>query len=191
MTPPLVVVGASWGGSAALARLLGLLGDDVGFAVGVVLHRAPGSSEWALPGHLQRHSQLQVSEATDKEPFRAGHVCVAPGDYHLLVETDCFSLDVEDPVSHSRPSVDVLFETAAHSLGSSVTAVVLTGNGRDGAAGITAVARVGGVTVAQDPAEAERPEIPSAAIGTGAVTHVLPLAGIADLLLRLHVRQRR
>jgi two-component system, chemotaxis family, protein-glutamate methylesterase/glutaminase len=189
--PPLVAVGGSWGGAQALARLLGLLGAEIGFAVAVVLHRAVGSDAQTFPAYLQRRSRLRVTEAVDKEPIRAGHVVVAPGGYHLLVETDCFSLDVEDPVNHSRPSVDVLFETAARALGTRATAVVLSGTGSDGAAGIRAVADAGGVTLAQDPQEAERADMPEAAIATGAVAHVLPVAGIADLLLRRHDRQPR
>jgi two-component system, chemotaxis family, protein-glutamate methylesterase/glutaminase len=188
VTPPLVMVGASWGGPAALARLLELLGEDMPFAVAIVQHRAPGADERVFAAFLQKRSGMPVTEAMDKAPIRAGHVFLAPGGYHLLVEADCFSLDVEEPVNHSRPSVDVLFETGARSLGAATTAVVLTGSGSDGAAGLRAVARAGGVTVAQDPREAERPDMPEAAIATGAVAHVLPLRGIADLLLARHAQ---
>jgi two-component system, chemotaxis family, protein-glutamate methylesterase/glutaminase len=188
VTPPLVMVGASWGGPAALGQLLELLGEDLPFAVAVVQHRAAGADERVFAAHLQKRSRVPVTEAMDKEPISARHVFLAPGGYHLLVDADRFSLDVEEPVNHSRPSVDVLFETGARSLGSAATAVVLTGTGADGAAGLRAVARAGGVTVAQDPREAERPGMPEAAIATGAVAHVLPLRGIADLLLALHAQ---
>jgi two-component system, chemotaxis family, protein-glutamate methylesterase/glutaminase len=188
VTPSLVMIGASWGGPAALIRLLELLGEGLPFALAVVQHRAAGADERVFAAHLQKRSRVPVTEAVDKEPIRAGHVFLAPGGYHLLVEADCFSLDVEDPVNHSRPSIDVLFETGARSLGSATTAVVLTGTGSDGAAGIRAVAHAGGVTVAQDPREAERRAMPEAAIATGTVAHVLPLRGIADLLLEQHAQ---
>jgi two-component system, chemotaxis family, protein-glutamate methylesterase/glutaminase len=185
MTLVLAVVGASWGGAQALPRLLSGLPEDIGMGVAVVQHRAAGSDERTFARYLERHCRLPVSEAVDKEPIRPGHVVLAPGGYHLLAEVDCYSLSVEEPVNRSRPSIDVLFETAARSLGPGVVSVLLTGTGRDGTAGTLAVAAAGGITVAQDPDEAEGAEMPRSAVASGAVMHVLPLDAIAPLLVRL------
>jgi two-component system, chemotaxis family, protein-glutamate methylesterase/glutaminase len=185
MTPYLAVIGASWGGASALAHLLGGLPADLGMAIAVVLHRPQGTDERVLARYLEQHSVLPVAEAVDKEPIVPGRVVLAPGGYHLLVEVDSYSLSVEDPVNHSRPSIDVLFETAARSLRSRVVSIVLTGGGIDGTAGTRAVSAAGGVTVAQDPDEAERADMPRSAVASGAVQHVLPLDGIARLLVRI------
>lgn len=185
MTPVLVMVGGSWGGAPALARLLGGLPADLGMAVAIVQHRATGADERVFARYLAERCELPVAEVVDKEPIRPGHVVVAPGGYHLLVEVDSYSLSVEEPVNHSRPSIDVMFETGARSLRNGVVSVLLSGTGRDGTEGTRAVAEAGGITIAQDPAEAERAEMPRTAVASGAVQHVLPLDGIARLLVRI------
>jgi len=121
----------------------------------------------------------------DKTPVEPGRVFLAPCDYHLLVDGASFSLSTDEPVNHSRPSIDVLFETAADSYGPGLVAVVLTGANEDGAAGLLKVKESGGRTIVQDPDEAERRTMPEAALATGAVDEVLTLASIADRLRSL------
>ncbi len=181
----MVAIGASWGGLDALAVLLGDLPPDFGAAITVVQHRAASSPQGAMARYLRSRCALSVVEAEDKEPVEAGRVYLAPPDYHLLVDIDSLGLSLEAPVAHSRPSVDVLFESAADSYGPALAAVVLTGANADGSRGIMSVRAHGGVVLAQDPAEAERSEMPLAAIATGAVHEVHPLKSLAARLTEL------
>jgi two-component system chemotaxis response regulator CheB len=178
----IVVVGTSWGGADALAALLKTLPADFDQPVAVVQHRAPTVHEGVFARYLSGCCALPVTEVDDKDPIVGGSVALAPADYHLLVEPGWYSLSLEAPVRYSRPSIDVLFESAAAACGAGVTSVVLTGTGADGALGTQAVAAAGGTTVAQDPAEAAAPEMPERAIATGAVQYVLPIDQMADLL---------
>jgi len=183
MSYELVVVGASWGGLTALERLISALPDDFSTPIAIAQHRSVDSGSGALSALLGHHSgRADVCEPGDKDPIEPGHIYLAPPDYHLLVEPDGFALSTEGAVQHSRPSIDVLFESAADAYGDRLIAVILTGANEDGAYGTKCVRRRGGLTVAQDPAEAEKATMPEAAIATGAVQNVLPLAGIAELL---------
>jgi two-component system chemotaxis response regulator CheB len=131
---------------------------------------------------LSLRSGLEVTEVGDKDAVEPGGVYLAPPDYHLLVETTGFALSTEATVQHSRPSIDVLLDSAADTYGNGLIGVILTGANDDGAYGIKRVKRRGGLTIAQDPATAARPEMPAAAIATGAVDHVLPLEEIGPKL---------
>ena len=159
----LVAVGSSWGGLAAGGRLLESLPPDFGVAVVIVQHRTEAPS--ALAELLGSHTPLPVVEPDDKDPVRPGHVYVAPPGYHLLVDRSRFSLDTEAPVRYSRPSIDVLFQSASEAYGPRAAAVVLTGSNDDGAAGLALVAAAGGLALVQDPATAERAAMPAAALG--------------------------
>jgi two-component system chemotaxis response regulator CheB len=184
-TYDLVVIGASWGGLQALERLLGALPGEFATPIVVAQHRAIDSDGAALPGILERRTGRTVLEAADKDPIERGHVYLAPADYHLLVEPDGFALSTEGAVQHSRPSIDVLFDSAADVYADRLVAVILTGANEDGAYGIRRVRRRGGMTVAQDPRDAAKAEMPAAAVATGAVQHVVPLDEIAPLLAQL------
>jgi two-component system, chemotaxis family, protein-glutamate methylesterase/glutaminase len=175
----LAVVGGSWGGLDALGRLVALLEPTRTLAVAAALHRAANGPEGALVSYLQVRSRLPVREAEDKDEIKPGHVYLAPADYHLLVEPGCFALSIDAPVLYSRPSIDVLFESAADAYGDRTAAVVLTGANEDGCRGLQVVKRHGGVTLVQDPATAVRREMPDAAIATGAVDEVLAIEEIA------------
>lgn len=183
MAPSLVVVGCSLGGLNALQVLLG--GLPRGFATPIVLvqHRGKHPDE-ALSRLLGAHSALEVREPLDKERIQSGHVYVAPADYHLLVERGTLALSTEAPVNYARPSIDVLFESAAESYGAGVIAVVLTGANHDGAAGARAIQARGGRVLVQDPSGAESRPMPLAAI---AATGVIPIAleRIAPTLVEL------
>ena len=182
MTAPtpvrLVVVGGSWGGAAAATGLLRAVPAPLPVPVLLVLHRSRSSEAAVLERVLERDTGHPVREVGDKDELSTGTVHLAPPDYHVLVEGGSVSLSVEEHVNHSRPSVDLAFESAADEHGAGLVAVLLSGLGRDGARGIAAVHRAGGRTLAQDPAEAERGDMPAAAIATGAVDEVVPVAGL-------------
>jgi len=181
MSYELIVVGCSWGGLAALGRLLEHLPDEVDVPIAIAQHRGPDSLRGALQAALQRHLARPVVEAADKDPIEPGHVYVAPPDYHLLVEVGSFALSVDERVQHARPSIDVLFESAADAYGAGVIGVVLTGANADGAAGLARIAARGGVAIVQDPETAEAREMPEAALAAAPAT-VLPLEGIGPFL---------
>lgn len=180
--PELIAVGASWGGLEALGRLLGDLRPGFSVPVVVVQHRGPSAPEGAMSHYLAGRTSLRILEAEDKDRLTPGHVYLAPPDYHLLVDGDSLALSLDAPVAYSRPSVDVLFESCADCFGPDLVAVVLTGANSDGSRGVVKVRAAGGRVLVQDPAEAERPEMPMAAIATGAVDEVLDLRGLAAWL---------
>lgn len=180
--PRIVCIGASWGGLEALRALLSALPQTVPWPVCVVQHRGDDEGRRLLPQLLDGATSLSVCEPDDKDVLEAGHVYVAPPGYHMLVDHGRIALSLEEPVRWSRPSIDVLFESAADALGSGVVAVVLTGANDDGTRGAAAVHTAGGTVLVQDPETAERPEMPRAAIRAGHADHVLDLAGIAAWL---------
>jgi len=179
LSPRLIVVGTSWGGADALAALLGALPPEFPVPMAVVQHRGADSLEGVLVRFLQEHCAVPVREADDKDAIEDGTVYVGPSDYHLLVEKGSFALSVDPPVTLSRPSIDVLFESAADSYGPDLVAVVLTGANRDGTDGARAVKEQGGVVLVQDPGSATRPEMPAAVIHSVEVDEVLPLERLA------------
>ena len=178
----LVAIGASWGGLAALRVLLNDLPSDFGAAVVVAQHRAARAEESLLPSLLDQQTPLAVRDGEDKDHLVPGEVLIAPPDYHLLIDHGHVALSCDEPVAFSRPSIDVLFETAADAYGARMIAVVLTGSNADGAEGLAAVRRRGGAAIVQDPEDAERPEMPRAALAAVPSARVLPLAEIGPRL---------
>jgi two-component system, chemotaxis family, protein-glutamate methylesterase/glutaminase len=178
-----VMIGASWGGLHAIGLLLGQLPSDFPAAVVVVQHRSEDSRGGRLEAMLGSRGGLPAREIDDKDTFEPGAAYVAPADYHLFVEKGSFALTVEDRVLYSRPSIDVAFESAADAYGTRLIAVLLTGASEDGTAGLLAVRARGGITVVQDPATAEKPEMPQAAVDAGAAVKVLALEQIAPFLI--------
>jgi two-component system chemotaxis response regulator CheB len=185
VTYGLVTIGASWGGLHAIETVLSGLPEGFPIPIAIAQHRAVDTGSGALSRMLSVRSGLDVSEAGDKDPIERGRVYIAPPDYHLLVEPDGFALSVEEMVHHSRPSIDVLFDSAADTYGAGLIGVILTGANADGAYGLTRVKRRGGVTIVQDPETAEKRDMPDAAISTGAADEVLPLDRIAPRILEL------
>lgn len=178
----LVVVGASLGGLAALQTLLSGLPEGFAVPIAVAQHRRPDEGS-RLAELLAKKTPLRVREPDDKEEIERGTVYVAPADYHLLVErAGAFALSVDGPVAFARPSIDVLFESAAEAYGRRLAAVLLTASSEDGAAGMAAVAARGGVTVVEDPASAASPVAGLAALARTRVQHVLPITEIGPLL---------
>ena len=178
----MVVVGSSWGGLRALSLILDGLPDDFPIPLAVAQHRGTESSE-VLVRLLQKHTALEVVEASDKDPVASGHVYIAAPDYHLLAERGSFALSTEGEVRHSRPSIDVLFESASDAYAERLVGVILTGANQDGAAGLRKIRNAGGVTVVQDPTTADRREMPEAAIAAVPEAKVLPLETIAGFLV--------
>src|SRR5919112_2507956 len=140
----LVVIGASWGGLAALETLLRGLPEDFSLPIAIAQHRAVDSGSGALSSMLSAHSGRDVCEPGDKDAIEPGRIYVAPPDYHLLVEPEGFALSTEGVVHYSRPSIDVLFDSAADVYADRLVAVLLTGANDDGAYGIKRVRRLGG-----------------------------------------------
>jgi two-component system chemotaxis response regulator CheB len=184
----LVVVGASWGGLAALSRLVADVPADLAVPMAIVQHRSK-ESDCVLAQLLQDRSELRVREVDDKEPIVPGHVYVAPPDYHMLVDLVAdqpfFSLSVDPPVRYSRPSIDVTFMSAADAFGPRAVGVVLTGANEDGAAGLRRITDRGGHAIVQDPETAEIRTMPLAARRAVPGAEVLPLERIGARLLSL------
>jgi two-component system chemotaxis response regulator CheB len=188
--PGIVVIGTSAGGLAALQVLLPGLPPDFPSPVILVQHRGKEAGS-GLCEFLQRSCGLPVEEPEDKEPIAPGRIYLAPRDYHLLIEGRHFALSTEAPVCYARPSIDVLFESAADAYGKDVIGVILTGKNRDGARGLAAIKRGGGLALIEDPATAESREMPEAALAATVVDRVLPLGEIAPFLARLYIPQPR
>ncbi len=150
----------------------------------IVVHLPPKLP--SLFGQIFDHSCLMpVCEAHDKLPLEKGNVYFAPPDYHLLIESHhALSLSVEEPVNFSRPSIDVLFESAAEVYGSRLLALILTGASRDGASGAAAVRRAGGLVAVQDPHTAEAPQMPKAAIDCSSPHYIGSIEELATFTLR-------
>ena len=183
-----IVVGCSMGGMNALGIILGSLPKDFPLPIVIVQHRYRTSNE-GLPAYYRRHAQIDVVDADDKQWLHPGCAYLAPANYHLLVEKSEgrgeLSLSVDDAVAYSRPSIDVLFESAAEAYGEGVIAVILTGANSDGTRGAVRIKRRGGYVVVQDPATAEAPAMPQAAIDGLRVDRILPLERIGPFLVEL------
>lgn len=180
-----IVTGGSAGGVEALTSILSAFPSGFCLPVLVAQHLHP-HDDGSMARHLAHVSQMPVIEPCDKEPIRRGHVYIAPANYHMLVERDeTISLSVDEKVNWSRPSIDVLFESAARALGYAVVAVILSGANTDGTKGMRAIKAAGGMTIAQDPASAESPVMPQAAIDAGVVQKVLGVEKIGACLLEI------
>jgi len=170
----ILAIGASAGGISALQSLMPSLQKIRGAAVVVVLHMHP-ESRVPYPTLY-----TAVREAVEKDRVEPGHIYFAPPGYHLLIEDDrTFSLSVDDPVQWSRPSIDVLFECVARVYGSRAAGVVLTGANADGAAGLRRIQLAGGITLVQDPVDAEVSSMPEAVLRCMQPDFVLTLPGLA------------
>jgi two-component system chemotaxis response regulator CheB len=180
----IVVIGASYGGLSALQVMLPELSPEFPLPLVIVQHRRREVDD-GLCNFLRKRSRLPLSEPEDKEAVERGHVYLAPADYHLLIERSIFTLSTESPVAYARPSIDVLFESAADIYHERIVGVILTGSNGDGARGLSRIKSLGGLTVVQDPSDAESRAMPLAAIEATEVDQVLPLAEIAPFLNKL------
>jgi two-component system, chemotaxis family, protein-glutamate methylesterase/glutaminase len=183
----LICIGASWGGLNAVSRILDDIPKELDQPIVVAQHRHVDSHEGALGELLGLHIKRPVTDVEDKAPIERSNVYLAPPDYHLLVERGWFSLSVDERVQYARPSIDVLFDYAAHAYGPAVIGVILTGANEDGAAGLARIKERGGVAVIQDPVDAERRAMPDAAIAATVADAVLPLEDIGGFIYGLCV----
>jgi two-component system, chemotaxis family, protein-glutamate methylesterase/glutaminase len=187
-----VAIGTSAGGVEALSVLLPALPARLAASVFIVIH-LPRDRPSMLAEVFANKCRLPVVEADDKLPVAPGSVYFAPPDYHLLIDVDAdasitqFALSADEPVNFSRPAIDALFESAADRYGANLLGIVLTGGNQDGAAGLKAIAKAGGFTIAQNPQTARMPLMPESAIALQAPDLVLDLEGIAALLATLAV----
>jgi two-component system, chemotaxis family, protein-glutamate methylesterase/glutaminase len=180
-----VVIGTSAGGLSAVAALLDGLPSAFSVPVVLVLHLSPDRPS-LLVDVLARRTRLRVQWAVDGGRLEAGTVHVAPPDHHVVFKADGTLLLVQSPrIHYSRPSVDMLFASAAQAFGSRTLAIILTGTGNDGSDGVPVVHRHGGVVIAQDEASSQFFSMPREAIESGAVSFVLPLSAIAPAICRL------
>jgi len=180
----IVAVGTSWGGLSAMRRVLGGLPQDFPIPIVIVQHRGKDSDS-ILSQLLQDSTDLKVCEIEDKDVLEAGRVHVAPADYHVMLEPGYASLTVEEPVRFSRPSIDVMFDSAAETYGPRAIGVVLTGANEDGARGLAQIVKRGGRALVQDPKTAEIPTMPEAAIRAVPSAEIVPLHKLARRLIEL------
>lgn len=185
--PEAVVIGVSAGGLKALSVILPALPRDYPLPILIVIHLPPGKDS-VVADLFADKCQVQVREAEDKEPIRPGIVYFAPPDYHLLVEPDRrLSLSNEEPVLFSRPSVDVLFETAADVYGDGLIGIVLTGANNDGAHGLRTIMLAGGTAIVESPELAYAGAMPQAALESCPGAYAWSLEDIAGYLKKVAV----
>ncbi|WBO23197.1 chemotaxis protein CheB [Sphingomonas abietis] len=185
VSPRAVVIGASAGALQALSQILPELPSDFPVPVLIVVH-IPADRRNMLAPLFQAKCRMLVREAEDKEPAMAGTIYFAPPGYHLLAEADgTLSLSSDEEVLYSRPSVDVLFESAADAYGSNVIGIILTGANPDGAQGLRAIGEAGGSAIVEDPAGAYADTMPEEALKACPTAQVMTLGEIAAHLLKV------
>ena len=181
----IVVIGGSAGALDALSVILRSLPKHYPYPILIVVHIPPDKKS-LIADLLNEKSELEVRDANDKEDLKAGHAYFAPSDYHLMAERDfTVSLSVEEPVLYSRPSIDVLFETAADSYREKLVGVLLTGANSDGAKGLRAINRYKGICIVQDPKTAYAPTMPAAGAKLVKSAKILAPEAIAQYLKNL------
>ncbi|MBW2202531.1 MAG: chemotaxis protein CheB [Deltaproteobacteria bacterium] len=181
-----IVIGVSAGGMDALLKILPILPADFPLPVVVVQHLDPHSTDSYFAQYFNERCPIEVREANEREPVMVGNVYFAPPNYHLLIENDkTFSLSSDDKINFSRPSIDVLFESAADVYGQALVGLILTGASSDGAIGLKRIKENGGLTIVQDPKTAESNLMPLSAIQASPVDHILSLQDIPNLLQEL------
>jgi two-component system chemotaxis response regulator CheB len=183
----LIIMAGSWGGMSAVVEILSNLKDCCSIPVVIVLHRMR-DTESELASLLSRKMNLIVEEIDEKMSIEKGKIYLAPADYHLLIETDfTFALDYSDPVNFSRPSIDVAFESAAAVYKDKLVAVLLTGANSDGAKGLKKVQELGGITIVQNPVEAQVQTMPNAALAIFKPTYILKKDQIRKFITELEL----
>ena len=185
----MICVGASWGGLEAVGRLLSDIPDEIEVPIVVAQHRHYTSTAATLVDLLQLRIRRPVQDVEDKMPIERCNVYIAPPDYHVLVERGSFALSIDERVQFARPSIDVLFESAAYAYGRGVIGIILTGANEDGAAGLALIKGRGGVAVIQDPRGAAKRTMPDAAIAATAADAILPLEEIGKFVYGVCVRE--
>lgn len=185
LKPKAIVIGTSAGGVEALTKLFKALRPGFSIPILVVQHISPSSDSY-LVQHLNRISSVTVKEALDKTVIEPFHAYLAPPNYHLLIEEDfTIALTVDEKVSYARPSIDVLFETAARAFNRNLLGIILTGANSDGAYGASMLRKMGGYLIVQDPSTAHIATMPETAIQQAGADFITNLEGISQFLNRL------
>lgn len=178
----IIVIGASYGGIDALTYLMSYLSDKINIPVVVVQH-IKYSEHSNLAMLLSQHANKTVKEADERETIQNNTIYIAPAGYHLYIEEKKqFALSMDNLVQFSRPSIDVLFESAANAYQNKTIAILLTGANNDGAMGMLAVHKKGGITIAQEPKDAQMATMPQSAIDLFNVDYIEPLERIPACL---------
>lgn len=186
-----IVIGASVGGWEALKTLLSALPASFPSPIAIVQHIGERSESF-MAELLNQVSRIAVKEAEDKESLSSGTAYLAPPGYHLLIEPDrSFSLSVDERVNHARPSIDVLFESAAEVFGGTLIGIILTGANADGARGLKTIKEYGGLAIVQNPEEAENPTMPKAALTATEVDYIVSLEQLTTILFQLTAQEEK
>ena len=180
-----IVIGSSTGGMEALRIILEVLPKDFPVPILVAQHVSPHSDNY-LAKYLDNACEVIVKEAEEKEKAISGHIYLAPPNYHMLVEKDGFiSLSVEARVSYARPSIDVLFESAAEAYNRGLIGIILTGANSDGSKGLKRIKECQGLTIVQNPSTAQAQAMPRAAISATDVDYIIPLREIGNFISKI------
>lgn len=180
-----VMIGGSAGSFQVVTRIIASLRKDYTLPVFLCLHRLKHVRSGFVEA-LSLKSALPIREPDDKDSIKPGVIYLAPANYHMYIELgNKFSLSTEEPVNHSRPSIDLSFMSAAYNYKQKLVGVILSGANRDGAAGLKRVKENGGLTIIQDPAECEVPTMTTACQQIMAVDHVFPTNEIIRFLNRI------
>ena len=183
--PKVFIIGTSAGGVTLLHRLFEMLSPEVTSPIIVVQH-LPDAKHVDVKTVYPAGPSREVTEVEDKMPIEPSHIYFAPGGYHLLINKDhTFSLSQDEPIKYSRPSIDLSMECAARVFRRRLVAILLTGANSDGAEGLVHVRKAGGICLVQDPGESEFREMPEAAIQMQKPDHIVRLATLAQLMLKL------
>jgi two-component system chemotaxis response regulator CheB len=185
MSEKIIVIGTSFGGMNALKTILSILPSNFNIPILIIQHLS-ANSEGFLPKYLDRVCSINVKEADEKEQIKRGHAYIGPPNYHMLIDNQGFmSLSVDEKVNYARPSIDVLFESAVDAFGENIIGILLTGANSDGSKGLKRIKDNGGITIVQEPREAEADTMPKSALNVTQVDYVLTLNEIASLLVSL------
>jgi len=186
-----IVIGVSSGGLKVMKIMFSLLPKNFSIPIIIVQHIGKYSeNSWIKL--LGDKSNLEIKEADEKEEIEKGKVYIAPANYHLLIESDkTFSLTIDERVNFARPSIDVLFESAAEVYQNKLIGIVLTGSNNDGAKGIKRIKECGGLTIVQDPETAESNYMPASAIEAILPDYILPLEEIIKLLILIDTQKEK
>ncbi len=181
-----IVIGVSSGGMITLNTILRHLPSDFVLSIIIVQHQHPESDDF-IAKFLDARCNLTVKQADEKESILPGVIYIAPPNYHLMIEEDrTFSLSIDKRVHYARPSIDILFETAADVFGKKLVGIILTGANEDGSHGLRKIKESGGLTIVQDPDTAEVDTMPKAAIASTKVDYILPLEKIGLFICTLY-----
>jgi two-component system, chemotaxis family, protein-glutamate methylesterase/glutaminase len=182
----IVIIGGSAGSLKVLMHVLPLLKSIPTYALVIVLHRK-NTEDTTLEDLIALKTIVPVKIVEDKTILEAGFIYIAPSDYHLLFEkNNLLSLDISEKVNHSRPSIDVSFESAAVVYKSSLVAILLSGSNTDGTLGLKTIQQLGGTIVIQNPSSADMPYMPNSAIQNMTPDLILNVDEIFTLLVSIN-----